>query len=154
MVPNLMGVSACPEGKPVILITLHPSVDISRFVYRNESYIVKEGVRTSSIRPAGRKDVLVTVLGLHPNTKDQAVIRYLEAHGKVSRLDKVIHHVFPGAPGSSLCAGKLNGNRSFVMDITVPMGSYHIIDGEKGIQVRNGHALDATNTNTCVLVLL
>ena len=125
------GVSACPEGKPVVLITLHPSVNIKRFLYRNESYVVKEGLRTTSIRPAGRKDVLVTVLGLHPNTKDQAVIRYLEAHGKVSTTDKVIHHVFPGAPGSTLCAGKLNGNRSYVMDMKLPMGSYHIIDGEK-----------------------
>ena len=125
------GVSACPEGKPVVLITLSPTVNINRFLYRNESYIVKEGVRTTSIRPAGRKDVLVTVSGLHPNTKDQAVIRYLEAHGKISRTEKVIHHVFPGAQGSSLCAGKLNGNRSYVMDIKVPMGSYHILDGEK-----------------------
>ena len=73
----------------------------------------------------------MTVLGLHPNTTDQAVIRYLEAHGKVNRSDKVIHHVFPGTPGSTLCAGKLNGNRSYVMDIKTPMGSFHIIDGEK-----------------------
>ena len=36
-----------------------------------------------------------------------------------------------GAPGSSLCAGKLNGNRSFMVEVTKPMGSYYIIDGEK-----------------------
>ena len=125
------GVSACPEGKPVVLITLNQSVNINQFLNRNESYIVKDRVRTTSIRPAGRKDVLVTVFGLHPNTKDQAVIRYLEAHGKVSTSEKVVHHVFPGAPGSTLCAGKLNGNRSYVMDIKIPLGSYHIIDGEK-----------------------
>ena len=125
------GVSACPEGKPVVLITLHPTVNINRFLHRNESYVVKEGVRTTTIRSAGRKDVLVTVFGLHPNTKDQAVIRYLEAHGKVSTSEKVIHHVFPGAPGSTLCAGKLNGNRSHVMDLKIPLESYHIIDGEK-----------------------
>ena len=77
-------------GKPGVLITLNPNVDINRFLWRNESYIVKEGIRTTSIRPAGRKDVSVTVLGLHPNTTDQAVIRYLEAHGKVNRSDKII----------------------------------------------------------------
>ena len=73
---------------------------------------------------------MVTVSGLHPNTKDQAVVKYLEAHGKVSKAEKVIHHVFPGTPGSTLCAGKLNGNRSFVMELKTQMGSFHIIDGE------------------------
>ena len=125
------GVSACPEGKPIVMITLNPTVDISKFLYRNESYIVKEGVRTSTIRPAGNKEVMVTVLGLHPNTKDHAVMRYLSVHGEVNRAEKVIHHVFPGAPGSSLCAGKFNGNRSYAMKVKQPMGSYHIIDGEK-----------------------
>ena len=73
----------------------------------------------------------MTIFGLHPNTKDQAVIKYLSAHGKVSTTDRVIHHVYPGAPGSSLCAGKLNGNRSYMVEVTKPLGSYHIIDGEK-----------------------
>ena len=51
--------------------------------------------------------------------------------------EKVTHHVFPGEPGSSLCAGKLNGNRSYVVEVKVAMGSYHIIDGEK-VSVRYG----------------
>ena len=58
-------------------------------------------------------------------------MKYLVAHGTVSTKDKVIHHVFPGEPGSSLLAGKLNGNRSYMAELKVPMGSYHIIDGEK-----------------------
>ena len=128
---HLLGVSACPEGKPVVLITLHASVDITRFLYRNESYIVKEGVRTTTIRPEGKKEKLVKITGLHPNTKDQAVLKYLTAHGTVSPNAKVIHHVFPGEAGSSLLAGKLNGNRSYMVELKVPMGSYHIIDGEK-----------------------
>ena len=123
--------SACPEGRPVILITLHPTVDITKYLYLNESYLVKEGVRTTTIRPEGKKEKSITITGLHPNTKDQAVIKYLSAHGTVSTTDKVIHHVFPGEPGSSLCAGKMNGNRSYVVDLKVPIGSYHIIDGEK-----------------------
>ena len=73
----------------------------------------------------------MTISGLHPNTKDQAVVKYLSAHGKVSTSDKVIHDIFPGAPGSSLCAGKLNGNRTYMVEITKAMGSYHNIDGEK-----------------------
>ena len=125
------GVSACPEGKPVVLITMKPNVDINKFLYKNESYIVKEGIRTTTIRQAGKKDVQVTVSGLHPNTKDKAVIRYLAAHGKVNMKEKVVYHVYPGVPGSSLCAGKFNGNRSYVMEVTEAMGSYHIMDGEK-----------------------
>ena len=39
--------------------------------------------------------------------------------------------MYPGTPGSSLCAGKTNGNRSYMMEVTKPMGTYHIIDGEK-----------------------
>ena len=68
----------------------------------------------------------MTISGLHPNTKDQAVVNYLAAHGNVSNTEKVIHHVFPGEAGSSLLAGKLNGNRSYVVELTVPMASYHI----------------------------
>ena len=128
---HLLGVSACPEGKPVVLITLHASVDIHRFLYRNESYVVKQGVRTTTIRPEGKKEKLVKITGLHPNTKDQAVVKYLAAHGIVSPNAKVIHHVFPGETGSSLLAGKLNGNRSYMVELKLPMGSYHIIDGEK-----------------------
>ena len=64
-------------------------------------------------------------------SKDQAVVKYLSAHGTVSTTEKITHHVFPGDPGSSLLAGKLNGNRSYVVELKIPMGSYHIIDGEK-----------------------
>ena len=109
---HFLGVSCCPEGKGVVYITLHPSVNINRFLHKNEAYVLKEGIQTSVIRPAGKKEVSVMVSGLHPNTRDQAVIRYLTAHGKVSQSDQVIHHVYPGRSGSSLLAGKLNGNRS------------------------------------------
>ena len=128
---HFLGVSSCPEGKGVVYITLHSSVNISRFLSRPESYILKEGIRTAGIFQAGKKEVSVTISGLHPNTKDQAVIRYLAAHGKVSQKDKVIHHVYPGEAGSTLLAGKLNGDRSYMVEILKPMGSFHIIDGEK-----------------------
>ena len=128
---HFLGVSCCPEGKGVVYITLHPSVNITRFLYKQESYILKEGVQTTVIRPAGKKELSVFIYGLHPNTKDQAVIRYLSAHGKVSQKYKVVHHVYPGGPGTSLLAGKLNGDRSYMMEVSKPLGSYHIIDGEK-----------------------
>ena len=128
---HFVGVSCCPEGKGVVYVTLHPTVNIQRFLNKNECFVLKEGIRTGIIRPAGKKELSVTIHGLHPNTKDQAVVKYMSAHGKVSTTDKVIHHVYPGAPGSTICAGKLNGNRTYMVEVTKPMGSYHIIDGEK-----------------------
>ena len=77
---HFTGVSACPEGRPVILVTLHDSVSIERFLYRNESYMVKDGVRTTTIRPEGKKEKAIKISELHPNTKDQAAIKYLSAY--------------------------------------------------------------------------
>ena len=128
---HFTGVSCCPEGKGVVYVTSHPSVNIQRFLNRSECFEVKQSFMTGIIRPAGKKEQSVTISGLHPNTKDQAVVKYLSGHGKVSTSDKVIHHVFPGTLGSSLCVGKLNGNRTYMVEITKPMGSYHIIDGGK-----------------------
>jgi hypothetical protein len=135
----------------VVLITLHSSVDITRFLYKNESYIVKEGVRTTTIRPEGKKEKLVKITGLHPNTKDQAVIKYLTAHATVSPNAKVIHHVFPGEPGSSLLAGKLNGNRSYMVELKVPMMVRRCLSGT---QDRSGLVPGATSTRETAQGLL
>ena len=108
---HFLGVSCCPQGKGVVYVTLQPNVNIKNFLIISESFVLKEGIMVCIIRPADKKEVSVTISGLHPNTKDQAVVKYLSVHGKVSTTDMVIHHVYPGAPGSSLCAGKLNGNR-------------------------------------------
>ena len=114
---HFTAVSCCPEGKGVVYVTLDPGIKIERFLKRNECFVIKDGIRTGVIRPAGKKEQSVTISGLHPSTKDQAVIKYLSAHGKVSATDKIIPHVFPGATGSSLCAGKLNGNISCMVEI-------------------------------------
>ena len=133
----------------MVFITLHPNTDITRFINRNESYIVKEGVRTATIRPEGNKDKVVKITGLHPNTRDQAVVKYLSAHGVLNPKERVTHHIFLGEPGSSLLAGKLNGNRSYVMELKIPLGSYHIIYEV----VKNGHVQDATSSKVSALVL-
>ena len=51
----------------------------------------------------------VPIHGLHPDTRDEAVIQYLNAHGEVSKKDPVLYGVHPGAPGSSLRAGSTMG---------------------------------------------
>ena len=71
----------------------------------------------------------MTITGLCPLTKDQAVKRYLAVHGKVSESERVIHHVWPA--NSGILAGHPTGERTFMVEVTKPIGSYHIIDGEK-----------------------
>ena len=125
-------VQACPERKNVVYITFAPGVDISKFTtFQSESFILKDGIRTTSIRPVGNREVSVTVFGLHPDTRDEAVVEYLNAHGKVNKKDPIIYGVYPGEPGSSLLAGKQNGSRSYMMEVKKNLGTYHIIDGEK-----------------------
>ena len=125
-------VQACPERRNVVFITLVNGVDIKRFINpSNEFFILKPGIRTTVIKEVNRREVNVQVFGLHPDTKDEAVIRYLNAHGKVNTKLPVTYSTYPGAPGSSLLAGKRNGNRSYAMEVNKNIGSVHIIDGEK-----------------------
>ena len=125
-------VQACPERRNVVFITLVNGLDINRFINtNNESFILKPGIRTTVIKEVNKREVNVQVFGLHPDTKDEAVIRYLNAHGKVNTKLPVTYGIYPGTPGSSLLAGKRNGNRSYVMEINKNIGSAHIIDGEK-----------------------
>ena len=123
---------ACPERKNVVYITLANGVDVNKFIYNNnESFVLKPGLRTTSIKHASNKEVNVHVFGLHPDTKDEAVIRYLNAHGKVSTTSPVTYSVYPGIPGSSFLAGKRNGTRVYLMEVKKNIGSTHIIDREK-----------------------
>ena len=125
-------VQACPERKNVVYITFAPSVDLNKFIVnQSESYILKEGVRTTTMRAVGNREVSVTVFGLHPDTRDEAVVQYLNSHGTVNKKDPIVYGVYPGEPGSSLLAGKQNGARSYMMEVKRNMGTYHIIDGEK-----------------------
>ena len=125
-------VQACPERRNVVFITLCNGVDISKFVQNNlESFILKQGLRTTTIKQASKREVQVQIFGLHPDTRDDAVTRYLSAHGKVNMKVPVVYGVFQGVPGSSLLAGKRNGTRIYTMEVLKNIGSTHIIDGER-----------------------
>ena len=52
---HFLGVSCCPEGRGVVYVTLHPSVNIHRFLNISECFTLKEGIRTGIIRPADKK---------------------------------------------------------------------------------------------------
>ena len=69
--------------------------------------VTKNGIRAVNIKPAGKREVIVTVKGLHPNSKDDGVISYLAKFGKVIST-KVIHCVFKEGP----LMGLKNGDRS------------------------------------------
>ena len=134
-------VQACPERKNVVYITLCSGVDINKFIINsNESFILKPGIRTTTMKHASKREVNVQVFGLHPDTKDAAVIRYLAAHGTVNTKDPVTYGVYPGISGSSLLAGKRNGNRIYSMEVKKNIGSAHIIDGEKVSIKYNGQS--------------
>ena len=126
-------VQACPERRNVVYITLCNGIDINKFINNNlkESYILKPGVRTTTIKHADKKEVPVQVFGLHPNTTNDAVIRYLNAHGQVDAKSPVVYGTYPGERGSSILAGKRNGNRTYSMLVKRNIGSNHVIDGEK-----------------------
>ena len=68
-------------GRVVTLsVWCHPGVNLDRFC-RSESIQVKSGIWTRNIRPAGRKDVILTVSGLDFNTPETLVIGYIEKFG-------------------------------------------------------------------------
>ena len=57
-------------------------IDIDRYC-KDISLKVGSGMITGMIRPSGRRDVTVTVLGLDFNTPDALVIDYLNKFGSV-----------------------------------------------------------------------
>ena len=87
------------------------------------------GVMTGLIRPAGKKDVTVTVDGLDFNTPDSFIIDYLNKFGVVLS-NAVMYTKYDAGPFK----GKFNGERKYQVDFSKSnrqMGTYHIIDGSK-----------------------
>ena len=81
------------------------------------------------IRPAGKKDVTVTIDGLDFNTPDGFVIDYLNKFGVVL-TNAVVYTKYDSGP----LKGKFNGERKFQVDFSKSarqMGTYHLIDGSK-----------------------
>ena len=83
---------------------------------------------TGMIRPAGRRDVTVTIVGLDFNTPDGLVIDYLNLFGSVIS-PTAVYSKFDSGPFK----GKFNGDRKFQVDFSKStrrqMGTYHLIDG-------------------------
>ena len=71
---------------------------------------------------------MVTIKGLHPNTRDDGVINYLSKYGKLV-TSKVVYGTFGDGP----LKGLKNGDRAYKMEVNADtnIGSYHAIDGQR-----------------------
>ena len=126
-------------GRVVTLaVWCKPGINLESFC-RTENIQVTRGVWTKNIRPAGRRDVVVTVSGLDFNTPDTLVTGYIE--GKF-----VSREVIYGKHGDGPLQGVFNGDRKYNVefnDSAKPMGTFHFLDG---VRVRNFYR---GNTKTC-----
>ena len=111
-----------------IYVWLNNGVSLDRFC-KTESIKVVPGVKTKFIRPAGKKEVTVTVTGLMFNTPDSFVMEYLGKFGNVVSKE-VIYDKYKDGPFK----GKFNGDRKYSVDFSSrdrAMGSFHIVDGSR-----------------------
>ena len=121
-------VQICPQRRGVIFITLKRELEIERFCRYDVLEVSRSGTRAVVVKPAVKREVVVTVRGLHPNTKDTVVVEYLGKFGQVSN-SKVVYGVYSDGP----LKGFKNGDRSYQMVIKASnyLGSYHYIDNQK-----------------------
>ena len=104
-------------------------VNLEKFC-RSENIQVSRGIWTRNIRPAGRRDVAVTVAGLNFNTPDSLITGYIEKFGGKLVSQEVIY----AKHGDGPLKGFFNGDRKYNVefsDSAVPMGTYHFLDGAK-----------------------
>ena len=112
----------------LICIWMSAGIKLERFC-KDISIRVNDGIVTGLIKPAGKKDVTVTVNGLDFNTPDTFVIDYLNKFGRVTN-QAAVYSKYDSDPFT----GKYNGERKYQVDFTtaqIQMGNYHIIDGNK-----------------------
>ena len=121
-------IQICPNGRGIIMITLKKEVPVEQFCRHDVFEVNDKGIRAVNIKPAGKREVVVHVKSIHPNTRDDGVIDYLGKFGKVV-ANKVIYGVFGDGP----LKGFRNGDRSYKMEVKPGMniGTYHVLDGQK-----------------------
>ena len=124
---HVESVQICPMGRNMIQVTLNKNVDIARFCNK-EVFEIKEGLRISPVRQSGKREVILTIKGLHPNTMEETVFKYLNCIGKVEKK-KVIMDTYKEGP----LAGIQNGTRKYTIEVRpdLAVGTSHFIDGCK-----------------------
>ena len=125
---HVEAVQICPNGRGFILITLKKDIDVNKFCRYDVLEVTASGIRVVNVKPAGKRDVVVNIKGLHPNTRDDGVIDYLGKFGKIA-TNKVVYGTFGEGP----LKGIKNGDRAYKIEINpkTNIGTYHVIDGQK-----------------------
>ena len=125
---HVLGTQICPQGRGVIYFMLKGTVDIMKFCQHEVLEVSSTGIRATYIKPAGKKEVVVKLKGVHPNTKDDVIVSYLNKFGTVIS-NKIVYGIYSDGPLS----GFKNGDRSIKLELRpgINIGSYHIIDGQK-----------------------
>ena len=125
---HVEGVQICPNGRGVLLITLKKEVPIEMFCRHDVIEVTESGIRAVHVKPAGKREVVVTMKGIHPNTRDDGVVDYLSKYGRLV-TSKVIYGVFGDGP----LQGIRNGDRLYKVELkpSINLGTYHVIDGQK-----------------------
>ena len=117
------------KGKvSVICVWMAAGINLEKYC-KDVSIKVGDGIVTGMIRPAGKKDVTVSIVGLDFNTPHPFVIEYLNKFGTVLS-NTVIYSKYDSGP----FGGKFNGERKYQVDFSkskIQMGNYHLIDGNK-----------------------
>ena len=115
--------------KSKIEVLCKAGLDLEQFCMY-ERLEVEHNVKTNFIRPAGRREVEVTVTGLGFNIPDSLVQEYISKFGGKLVTNDVIYGKYSDGP----FRGKLNGIRKYQVDFTESkkqMGTFHILDGKK-----------------------
>ena len=114
---------------PIIHVWCKPEVKLEKFC-NNVGIIVSNGLSTGHIRPAGRRDVMVTIQGLNFNTPDGLVMEYIRKFGGELVSQDVVYRKYK----EGLLAGKYTGDRQYKVefgDSSKKMGTFHYLDGAK-----------------------
>ena len=97
-------VQICPNGRGIVLVTLKPEITAGSFCTHEIFEVTSSGIRAVHMRPAGKREIVATLRGLHPNTRDDEVLRYLSKYAKVV-TGKVVYGVYSDGPLSGLKTG-------------------------------------------------
>ena len=121
-------IQICPNGRGLILITLKKDVAIGNFCNYDVIEVTQSGVRAIIAKPVNKREVVINIRNIHPNTKDEMVIDYLNNFGKVT-TSKVVYGIYGDGP----LKGIRNGDRAYKVELkpSINIGTYHVLDGQK-----------------------
>ena len=74
---KVLGVQICPNGRGVIYITFEKGAEIGMYSRYDVLDVTSSGIRAVLVKPAGRREAVVTLRGVHPSTHDDDVLEYL-----------------------------------------------------------------------------